>query len=239
MAKESSERFKTYAHVFDEFTNDNLYKLIRQHGLQGLLGQINMGKEASIFIAMNKDDEPVIVKIYSIQTVDFLKMWEYISNDPRYPAVKNNRRKVIFAWAQREYRNLLKAREAMVAVPTPIAQRFNIIIMEFVGVVDGDTYYPARMLKDAPPKDPERFFSLIIDDMRKLYRAGIVHADLSAFNILNHDERPVFIDMSQATLQKSPHAEEFLVRDVRNMCSHFAKLRLKKDPDEVISRIKA
>ncbi len=233
MGTVQKEEYKTLKDVFDLFTEKNLFKLITQGYIDGLHGPISVGKEANIFTA-KKDDEIRIVKIYRLQTCDFNRMYDYIKADPRYAGLKNNRREVIFSWAHREYRNLLKAREAEVRVPTPYTVFKNILIMEFIG-----DEMAAQKIKDAPPKKPKEFFDEIVEQMRKLYKAGIVHADLSGFNILNYDEKPVFIDMSQSTPLENSNAEEFLKRDVHNICVLFKKWGVKAEEEEVLKKIKA
>jgi len=65
----------------------------------------------------------------------------------------------------------------------------------------------------------------------------MVHADLSEFNILNFEEEPVFIDLSQSTTTEHPQAQEFLRRDVRNVVKYFNKQGLKLDEEEVYNKI--
>ena len=232
MTKTSKEKFKTLKHVFDLFTEKNLFKMMSQGYFEGLESPIEMGKEANIFTAITKEGKRVIVKIYRLSTVDFYKMYEYLQSDPRFPAVDKNIRKVIFAWTRREYRNLLKAREAGARVPTPITQMFNILVMEFVGAGE-----PAPKLKDKKPENPEKFLAEVVVEMRKLYKAGLVHADLSAFNILNDNEKPVFIDMSQATTLDNPNANQYLERDAHNIATFFNKLKLKVDEQKLLKKI--
>ncbi|MEK6857956.1 MAG: serine protein kinase RIO, partial [Nanoarchaeota archaeon] len=192
---------------------------------------ISIGKEANIFTA-KKGKDRVIVKIYRLNTCDFNKMYEYLKFDPRYSDTRRSRRQVIFTWVQREYRNLLKSREAGVRVPTPIAVFSNILVLEFIGSDE-----PAPKLKDLIPENLEKFFDEVILNMKKLFKAGIVHGDLSAFNILNFNDKPVFIDMSQSTTTENPRFQEYLLRDVKNVCNHFRKIGLKLDDDEVYGRI--
>lgn len=217
--------FKTMHNVFDEFTNRTIYKLITQGHFEGLESPISIGKESNVFSALKKDGARVMVKIYRLETCDFNRMNEYIKDDPRYPNLKGGKRNTIFAWVQREYRNLMKAREANVNVPTPLAFSNNVLVLEFIG----DDGMIAPKLKDEIPKNPKKFFDSVINNMKKLYKSGFVHADLSAFNILNHNETPVFIDFSQATPLQSSRAQEYLNRDVRNICNFFNKIGLKAD----------
>ena len=106
-----------------------------------------------------------------------------------------------------------------VQVPTPIGFKDNIIIMEFIG--NGKEAYPP--LKDAVPLNPEDFFLKTIGQIKKLLEAGLVHGDLSEFNILNKEEEPVFIDMSQSTTIKAPNSRELFERDVKNIIKFFKK----------------
>ncbi|MBN1376890.1 serine protein kinase RIO [Candidatus Woesearchaeota archaeon] len=212
----SREEWKTYKNVFSKFSIRLLDKLISEDVFKGLESPINIGKEANIFTALTKKNKRVVVKIYRLESCNFNKMYEYIVQDTRYSNIKKNKRNIVFKWTQREYKNLMKARE-VIKVPTPLAVKENILVMEFIG-----TKEPAPMLKDKEPKNPEKFFNDIIENMRKLYKTGIIHGDLSKFNILNHNEKPVFIDFSQATLKESFNAEYLLKRDIKNVSGYFS-----------------
>ncbi|MBW2973205.1 serine protein kinase RIO [Candidatus Woesearchaeota archaeon] len=231
MPKITREKFKTLKNVFDTFTERNLFKLISQGYFEGLESPIFIGKEANVFTAL-KGRKRVIVKIYRLQTCDFKRMYDYIKFDPRFPNVRKQRRKTVFAWAKREYRNLMKAREAGVRVPTPIACMYNILVMEYIGGKE-----PAPKIKDAFPKSPKKFFDAIVSGMRKLFKAGLVHADLSSFNILNHEEKPVFIDMSQTTPLEDPNSKQYLERDIRNICTFFKKRGMKAESEDIKKKI--
>jgi RIO kinase 1 len=99
--------------------------------------------------------------------------------------------------------------------------------MEFVGKQN-----PAPTLNNQKPKDPKKFFNKTVTAMKKLFQAKLIHADLSAFNILNHEEQPYFIDFSQATTTKSPGAKALLKRDVKNICKFF-----KQDQEKTYEKI--
>ncbi|MBD3164822.1 serine protein kinase RIO [Candidatus Woesearchaeota archaeon] len=231
MAKISREKFKSYQNVFDEFTNRNLFRLISRGGFDGLESPVSIGKESNVFAAKKKNKN-VIVKIYRLETCDFNKMYDYIREDPRYLNLKGKKRKIIFAWVQREYRNLLKAREFGVSVPTPLAFKDNILVMEFIGEKK-----IAPKLKDSIPKNMKKFLDEIIRNMKKLYLAGLVHADLSAFNILNYKERPVLIDFSQCSPIKVSMADSLLERDIRNISNFFKKHGAKLNEEKIKERI--
>ncbi len=225
------EKFKTMGNVFDLYTEKNLFKLITEGHFEGLTTPIAIGKEANIFAA-RKGDGFVIVKIYRLETCDFNRMYDYIKMDSRYIGLKKKKREIIFSWAQREYRNLHKARIAGIKVPVPYAFVDNIIVMEMIGEDE-----PAPKVKDELPKDKERFLGRVVEFMRKMHKAGIVHGDLSEFNILNYNDSPVLIDFSQTTVSSSSGYKELLERDIRNVTKFFSRIGLDVEKDEIRKRI--
>ncbi len=226
------EKFKTFHDVFDAFTNRTIFKLITEGHFEGIIGPVCIGKESNVFQARRKDGTKVILKIYRLETCDFNRMFDYIRTDPRFMEVKKNKRKVIFAWAQREYRNLLKSRDAGVRVPTPYAVKGNVLVMEFIG---GEEVAPK--LKDAV--EGEKQVKDIIKQYKLLYqKAGLVHADLSHFNILNDNGKIVVIDMSAATPITDPNAKEFFERDVKTIVNFYKRHGIELDKDTVMQTIK-
>ena len=226
------EEWKTFGNVFDEHAVQILTKLRGQGHFDGIESPISIGKEANIFTAV-KGDHKIIIKIYRLETCDFNKMYSYIRTDPRYSKLKKQHRQIIFAWTQREYRNIFKAREANVSVPMPIAYLANVLLLEYIGDEN-----PAPKLKDSSPKNPKKFLKLLIENLKRLSSAGLVHGDLSSFNILNHNEKPVIIDFSQGTLLTAPHSKEYLKRDIKNIVNYFNKIGLKITEEEVFKGIK-
>ncbi|MBN1792478.1 serine protein kinase RIO [Candidatus Woesearchaeota archaeon] len=234
MQKNPRQEWKVYKNVFDQFTLQVLEKLRGQGHYDELKSPIALGKEANIFSAVKgsrESERKVIVKIYRLENCNFNKMYSYLAPDPRFHDLKKKRRLIIFTWAQREYRNLLKARD-VIRVPMPIAVRDNVIIMEHIGRDEA-----APKLKDALPSNPKKFYDKTIANMKALHKAGLVHADLSDFNILNYEDEPVFIDFSQGTTTEHPHADEYLERDLRNVCRYFKRLGLKIDEKKELKKI--
>ncbi|MBN2111918.1 serine protein kinase RIO [Candidatus Woesearchaeota archaeon] len=233
MSKITREKFKTYKDVFDEFAIRTLFKLSSQGYFDDpeQMSPVSIGKESNVFWA-KRGDTKVILKIYRLETCDFNRMYDYIKYDPRYTGLKKHRRKIIFAWVQREYRNLLKARQAGVRVPTPYTFLNNVLVEEFIGGKDA-----APKLKDQVPRNKKKFFDELVSQIKKIYNAGLVHADLSHFNVLNHEEKPVIIDLSTCTPLDTPTSAEYLTRDVRNICNFFAKYGLKTDLEKTIKKI--
>ena len=229
----SKEKFKTEHGVFDEFTSQTLFKLSTEGLFHYLVSPISIGKESNVFAGQTREGTFVAIKIYRLENCDFNRMYDYIKFDPRFTGLLKRRRKVIFAWAKREYRNLLLAREAGVSCPTPLSFKNNVLVEEFIG----DTSAAPRLI-NAKPKNPSLFFKKIIKDITLMYQNNLTHGDLSAYNILNYKEKPILIDFSQATLSKSQRFEELFERDVRIVCTYFQQLGIDADYEKVINSIR-
>lgn len=148
-------------------------------------------------------------------------MQYYIQGDPRFNIRTNNKRQLINAWTNKEFRNLTRAQEHNVKVPTPITSLNNVLIMEFIGDENG---IPAPQLKQQPPQDPDEFLDKLLLNFKKFFiEAKLVHGDLSSYNILNNNEEPVIIDVSQAVTRDHVIARELLDRDIRNLTKEFKR----------------
>lgn len=221
--------------VFDKKTLETLYKLANQGYLHVLNGAISTGKEANVFKGLDEDGHFVAVKIYRVTTSDFKKMKDYIQGDPRFPVKTTNKRQIIHAWVNKEFRNLKRACEHGVRVPKPIVAKNNILVMEFIGDEDGN---PAPLLKDAYISNPREILDKLIDYLNILYNdAKLVHGDLSTFNILIKDDEPVIIDISQGVVVDHPISRELLNRDITNLAKDFKKLGVETSEDEIKSKI--
>lgn len=222
----SKNQFIAYENVFDESTLRGLFTLSGQGYFDGIEGPISTGKESNVF-TVKYGKEKRVVKIYRT-SANFKKMYEYMKPDPRFSGMKGTKLSIIYTWAKKEYRNLLRAREKNVHVPTAYAVHKNILVME---------YFEAPLLIHKAPKNPQEFYERLISELQKLFQAGLVHADISEYNILNDKEKPVLIDFSHALDLKYPHVQRLLQRDVHNLMVYFRKLGLKLDEEKEFMRI--
>jgi RIO kinase 1 len=85
------------------------------------------------------------------------------------------------------------------------------------------------MLKDVSLRNPQKIFDELITFIKRMYRNKIVHADLSAFNILLFRQKPYVIDAGQAVLLDHPSSQEFLKRDIHNIVQYFKKYSVEDD----------
>jgi RIO kinase 1 len=228
------DEFKVVEGVIDPPTMKVLYKLLSRGTLSELHGAISTGKEANVYRGVDVDGKSVAVKIYRVSTAETDFMLEYIIGDPRFKRVRRQSRSLIPQWAMKEFKNLKRYHEAGIRVPRPIDIERNVMTMEFIG--DNEQSLAAPLMKNVDIPDPVKTFNKIIGMIQKGYtKAGLVHADLSEFNILWSDG-PVFIDVSQAVLIGHDNAKRYLFRDIQNIIHFFKKLGVETEKPEVIAR---
>lgn len=233
------EQLKIEEGVFDQRTTMALWKMFNHNIISRLDYMIATGKEADVYLAdgaSQVNNDLVALKIFRVETSDFNKRINYIIGDPRFERIKKDLNSIVATWCKKEYGNLKVAEMAEVHAPRAYYYNGNILAIEFIGSAEGT---PARRLKDTILENPEEVLQIIIDDLRKLYKLELVHADISEFNILMSGGIPYLIDFGQAVVLKHPRAEEFLQRDVTNLLEYFLrKYRIEKDPEKVLKHIK-
>lgn len=136
-------------------------------------------------------------------------------------------------WMWHEYRVLRTLGDAAADVPAAIAAAEGTILMEFVGDEDG----PAPLLKHVHPEPSEAraLFDRLMWNVELFLSLHIVHADLSAFNVLHRDGRIWVIDLPQAVdARKNRHAPALLARDVGNLCRHFQRYGVHETPEVIV-----
>lgn len=127
-------------------------------------------------------------------------------------------------WPANEISMLGRAWDAGARVPYPIDLTDDGVLMEFVG----DRSQAAPRLAEARLSEEEidSARGQLLDNLRAMTAAGVVHGDLSAYNTLWWEGRVVVIDFPQAVdARTNPHAADLLHRDVVNICGWLAKRR--------------
>jgi RIO kinase 1 len=228
----NKEEFRVIEEVFDRLTLKGMLKLLNKGTIDKLHGVVKAGKEARVYYATDLDGKALAVKIYYTHTAEFRKgMMQYIQGDPRFKRVRNNARSMIYTWNQKEFSNLQLCEEAGINSPRPIDFIRNILVMSFIGE-DG---VPAPLLRERDPLDPQAFYDQVIDEMQRMWqKAGLAHGDLSEYNIMINEEKPVIFDVSQAMLTIHPMAPILVERDIQNINYCFKRLGAKiRDPEEL------
>lgn len=237
------EHRKTYSEVFNESTMNSIYRLFQRKVLDTVEFPLSTGKEANVFLGTDKKRESVAVKIFRESTTTFRKVRPYIEGDPRFRHVLKDRRGLVELWARKEFKNLKRLEAAGVNVPSAIAIERNVLVMEYIG--DENRAAPTlRQWYIEHRDDPDTaekmsiFYETISVAMQRIHqKAKMVHADLSEFNILVHEEEPVIIDVGQGVLLAHPMAREFFDRDIKNITAFFRRAGVDADEAALKERV--
>ena len=225
-----ADQLKVQDGAFDDATFAALYKLVQDGHLSAFGGPISTGKEANVYEAGTADGGEVAVKVYRINASNFQQMREYLAGDPRFEGIRGDKKAVVLAWTRKEYANLQRARGAGVRVPAPVAVQRNVLVMELIGHADD----PAPTLHDVTLENPETAYDVVREYMRRLYGAGLVHGDLSEYNIVVHEG-----ELWQAVTVHHGNADAFLERDCRNVAAFFSRQGVEADADGLYEHVTA
>jgi serine/threonine-protein kinase RIO1 len=189
---------------------------------------ISSGKEADVYLA-RYGGAPIAVKAYRL----------YRTSHRGGRPVKLDS----LGWmAAHEYEMTRQAWKGGARVPTPARRAENMFSMRYLGDEDG----PAPRLHDVRLDDPERFLQKVLFGVEALAKAGVVHADLSAFNILLHEGEPWFIDLSEAfridrkgmsPWMRIEESSVALTRGMNALRTYFGKYGLNLESEPFIARI--
>jgi len=190
------------------------------------------GKEAAVYV-VRCGSELRCAKVYKeANKRGFRQAAEYQegrkvrnSRDARAMAKgsKHGRKNQEENWQNAEVAALFRLASAGVRVPKPFDFLEGVLLMELV--TDGDGGVAPRLNDvDLHPDDAREFHAFMIEEIVKMLCAGLVHGDLSEFNVLLGPEGPVIIDLPQAVdAAGNNHAFKMLERDVGNMSAYFGQ----------------
>jgi RIO kinase 1 len=198
--------------------------------------QLMSGKEAMVYV-VRLEQETFCAKIYKeSQNRSFRQAVDYTENRQ----VKNSRQARAMAkgtkfgrqaqeaaWQSAEVDALYRLANAGVRVPKPLNFCEGVLLMELVTDANGDA---APRLNDIQMSSEEanRHHATLIKEVVRMLCAGIVHGDLSEFNILMAADGPVIIDLPQAVdAAGNNHAQRMLMRDVTNLRQYFGQFEPK------------
>ncbi len=190
------------------------------------------GKEAAVYV-VRCGDELRVAKVYKeANKRSFRQAAEYQegrkvrnSRDARAMAKgsKYGRKGQEDAWQNAEVAALFRLASAGVRVPKPYDFLEGVLLMELVDDGEGDAA-PRLNDVDLHPDDAREFHTFMIREVVKMLCAGLVHGDLSEFNVLLDPGGPVIIDLPQAVdAAGNNHAFKMLERDVGNMSAYFGQ----------------
>ncbi len=209
-----------------------LQPLLEDGLIDDVTRQLMSGKEAMVFV-VTCGDEVRCAKVYKEankrsfrQSVDYTE-GRKVKNSRQARAMqkgsKYGRESQEAAWQSAEVDALYRLAGAGVRVPTPYNFYEGVLLMELVTGADGNA---APRLNDVQlSADIAReYHAFLIGQVVRMLCAGIVHGDLSEFNILVGSEGPVIIDLPQAVdAAGNNHAKDMLARDVNNLANYFGQ----------------
>lgn len=229
----------TSEQVLDPRTRMILLQMINRNVVSEINGCLSTGKEANVYHAVSfRDDDresslaaPVqrAIKVYKTSILVFKDRDKYVSGEFRFRQGynKSSNRAMVKVWAEKEMRNLRRIYSAGIPSPEPVYLRLHVLVMGFLGNSKG---IPAPRLKDVElhVPDPEsrwrELYMELVGYMRAMYHAcRLVHADLSEYNVLYHNDKLYIIDVSQSVEHDHPRSFEFLRVDIKNVSDFFRR----------------
>jgi RIO kinase 1 len=209
-----------------------LHSLIEEGLIDSVVRQLMSGKEAAVYV-VRCGDVTRCAKVYKEATHrSFRQAVDYTENR----RVKNTRQARAMAkgtrfgreateaaWQSAEVDALYRLAAAGVRVPKPLNFCDGVLLMELVSDRHGDA---APRLNDVlfTPEDARAHHAVLVKEVVRMLAAGIVHGDLSEFNVLLAADGPVIIDLPQAVdAAGNNHASRMLLRDVANLRNFFGR----------------
>ncbi|KNE96691.1 Atypical/RIO/RIO1 protein kinase [Puccinia striiformis f. sp. tritici PST-78] len=231
----------TNEQVLDPRTRLVLFKMLGRGLVDRIEGCISTGKEANVYHAITLVDPftaapsesgiSLAMKIYKTSILVFKDRDRYVTGEFRFRSgyAKRNPRKMVKLWAEKEMRNLKRLYEKKIRCPRVVEVRSNVLVMEFLALEDDGGWKPSPRLKDAHlpglGEGLEQLYWELLAMVRIMYhQCKLVHADLSEYNILYHDDHLFIIDVSQSVEHDHPSAYDFLRSDLTNVDLFFARL---------------
>lgn len=231
----------TVEQVLDPRTLRFLGKIINKGIISRINGCISTGKEANVYHGDHEDpsvsDREYAVKIYKTSILVFKDRERYVDGEFRFRNTKNqsNPRKMVKVWAEKEFRNLKRLHSNGIPCPEPIELRSHVLVMEYL--TKGNAQ-PSPKLKDHPFKDVDEivfYYQQMLIYMRRMYqRCRLVHADLSEYNSIVHNDKLYIIDVSQSVEPEHPMALDFLRMDIRNVNDFFSRKKINVYPERLL-----
>jgi RIO kinase 1 len=140
------------------------------------------------------------------------------------------------SWLMYEFTTLTQLYAAGAAVPKPVGAGENAILMEYKGDENGAAPPLSQISLDRDEAEP--LFHEVVRNIELMANIGLIHGDLSAYNVLYWEGQVTLIDFPQVTNSRgNRNAELILRRDITRVCEYFAGQGVRTDPDEVMERV--
>lgn len=213
-------------------TPKRIQPLVDEGLVDEVISQLMSGKEATVYVVRSGDDIRC-AKVYkeadkrSFKQAVLYQEGRKVRNSRRARAMekgsKFGRDQMEEAWQSAEVDALYRLADAGVRVPIPYGCFDGALLMELVTDTEGNV---APRLNDVTLSAEKaiRDHNLVMTYVKRMLCAGLVHGDLSEFNVLVDSEGPVIIDLPQAVdAAANNHAKWMLARDINNMTQYYGQ----------------
>ena len=141
------------------------------------------------------------------------------------------------SWLLYEYTTLQTLFAAGCSVPEPFAVAENAILMGYVGE---ETRAASTLIELVLGKnEAQKVFDQVKESLAILVGLGMVHGDLSAYNILYDGEKPILIDLPQVVrFDQNENAELIFLRDLTRLCDYFRRCGVRCDPESLAQELR-
>lgn len=211
---------------------EKLQPLLQDGLIDEALGQLMSGKESEVYV-VRCGGEIRCAKVYKeIEQRSFHKQTQYtegrkVRNSRRSRAIekhsKYGRKEQEVVWQHAEVDALVRLAAAGVRVPKPYSLYEGVLLMELVVDATGEV---APRLNDLRLSKTLalQYHRFLIDEVVRMLCAGLIHGDLSEFNILVAADGPVIIDLPQVVdAVGNNNAKRLFLRDVDNLAAYFGQ----------------
>ncbi len=206
--------------------------LVKANVLEAFGKPLGVGKEADVYDALTPAGQRVAVKFHRLGRTSFKQTKRKRGYVTKYTYSPDWHHQSQIA-AKKEYKALKILYPKGVAVPEPFKQNRHVLVM---GMIEG-----AELFHYPELPEPQAVLKEILVNIRKAYQeAGIIHADLSPYNIiLQPNQHILIIDWPQYVTTKHPNAQELLKRDIKNVVRFFQrKFKTKTKLKEAFTYVK-
>ncbi len=213
-------------------TPPQLQELVDDGVIDEVLRPLKSGKEAAVYV-VRSGDAIRCAKVYKdMAQRSFQQRVQYQegrkvrgSREARAigKASRYGRRQQEAAWKNAEVDALYQLRQAGVRVPEPFGYFHGVLVMELV--TDAEGFSAARLGEvELDAVQARRFHAVLVQQVKLMLCCGLVHGDLSPYNVLVGPDGPVVIDFPQVVSASGNNAARaMLLRDVNNLTAWLGR----------------